>query len=224
MEKNEKKWKKWRKMKKNDKTEKWKMENGIKWRIKGKKMEKMKKNSLFFYLMWIFSCFLLQFYTYLYSYAMPAAIRAKVDEFMNCEDIAMNFLVAHHTRRPPLKLTSKWTFRCQDCPISLWEDDSHFTERHICMQYFEKIYGYMPLLYSQFRADSVLFKTKVTPDKQKCYTYIWPFFSCATKFWLLISPFFVLLSKAGTVRQICVERVFLKCFITFQFQENRSKF
>lgn len=27
-----------------------------------------------------------------------------VDKFMNCEDIAMNFLVSHITRKPPLKV------------------------------------------------------------------------------------------------------------------------
>lgn len=35
---------------------------------------------------------------------MPQAIRDKVDEFMNCEDIAMNFLVSHVTRQPPVKV------------------------------------------------------------------------------------------------------------------------
>lgn len=38
---------------------------------------------------------------------MPQAIRDKVDEFMNCEDIAMNFLVSHVTRQPPVKVRSR---------------------------------------------------------------------------------------------------------------------
>lgn len=42
---------------------------------------------------------------------MPQEIRDKVDEYMNCEDISMNFLVAHITRKPPIKVTSRWTFR-----------------------------------------------------------------------------------------------------------------
>jgi alpha-1,4-N-acetylglucosaminyltransferase EXTL3 len=113
--------------------------------------------------------FVFQYFAFLYTSVMPAAIRAKVDEFTNCEDIAMNFLISHHTRKPPIKVTSRWTFHCLDCPISLWEDDSHFSERHSCMHFFEKIYGYMPLLNSQFRADSVLYKTKIPADKQKCY-------------------------------------------------------
>lgn len=46
-------------------------------------------------------------YAFLYSQVMPQAIRDKVDEFMNCEDIAMNFLVSHITRKPPVKVSRK---------------------------------------------------------------------------------------------------------------------
>lgn len=46
-----------------------------------------------------------KYYNYLYSLVMPQAIRDKVDEFMNCEDIAMNFLVSHITRQPPVKVS-----------------------------------------------------------------------------------------------------------------------
>jgi len=44
---------------------------------------------------------------YLRAYAMemPEVVREKVDETMNCEDIAFNFLVAHLTRRAPVKTT-----------------------------------------------------------------------------------------------------------------------
>jgi len=41
---------------------------------------------------------------YVYSYVMPQAIRDKVDEYLNCEDLAMNFLVSHITRKPPIKV------------------------------------------------------------------------------------------------------------------------
>ena len=41
---------------------------------------------------------------YQYTYFMPQAIRDKVDNFMNCEDIAMNFLVSHITGKPPVKV------------------------------------------------------------------------------------------------------------------------
>lgn len=113
-----------------------------------------------------------KYYSYLYSYTMPQEIRDMVDELMNCEDLAMNFLVSHVTRQPPVKVTSRWTFRCPGCPVSLSEDDSHFQERHRCINFFSRVYGYNPLLYTQFRADSVLFKTRIPPDKQKCFKFI----------------------------------------------------
>lgn len=118
------------------------------------------------------AAFFHKYYTYLYTYTLPQAIRDKVDEYMNCEDIAMNFLISHITRKPPIKVTSRWTFRCPGCPISLSEDDTHFQERHKCINFFAQTFGYMPLLNTQYRADSILFKTRIPHDKQKCFKYI----------------------------------------------------
>lgn len=118
------------------------------------------------------AAFFHKYYSYLYTYVMPQAIRDQVDEYMNCEDIAMNFLVSHITRKPPLKVTSRWTFRCPGCTVSLSHDNSHFEERHTCLNFFVRVYGYMPLLYTQFRLDSVLFKTRIPHDKQKCFKFI----------------------------------------------------
>lgn len=118
------------------------------------------------------AAFFHKYYTYLYTYTLPQAIRDKVDEYMNCEDIAMNFLVSHITRKPPVKVTSRWTFRCPGCPVSLSEDDTHFQERHKCINFFSQVFGYMPLLNTQYRADSILFKTRIPHDKQKCFKYI----------------------------------------------------
>uniref|UniRef100_A0A0K0FHB0 Exostosin-2 (inferred by orthology to a C. elegans protein) n=1 Tax=Strongyloides venezuelensis TaxID=75913 RepID=A0A0K0FHB0_STRVS len=111
-------------------------------------------------------------YLIAYTYTMPKEIRDKVDEFMNCEDIAMNFLVSHLTRQPPIKTTSKWTLRCPNCPETLSSDESHFNERHECIRFFTHIYGYNPLLFTQFRVDSVLFKTRLPQNHQKCFRYV----------------------------------------------------
>lgn len=113
-----------------------------------------------------------RYYSYIYTYKMPQTIRSIVDKLMNCEDIAMNFLVAHLTRKPPIKVTSRWTFHCPGCPSSLSEDDSHFRERHECLNTFASIYGYMPLMTTQHRSDSVLFKTRLPHDKQKCFRFV----------------------------------------------------
>lgn len=113
-----------------------------------------------------------KYFGYLYTNWMPQIIRDKVDEYMNCEDLAMNFLVSHITRKPPIKVTSRWTFSCPNCPVSLWNDKTHFEERSKCINFFVKVYGYMPLLRTQFRADSVLFKTRIPSDKSKCFKYV----------------------------------------------------
>ncbi|KAJ8956808.1 hypothetical protein NQ318_014222 [Aromia moschata] len=118
------------------------------------------------------AAFLHRHYMYLYWKWLPQAVRDKVDEYMNCEDIAMNFLVSHVTRKPPVKITSRWTFRCPGCPQSLSEDDTHFQERHKCINFFSQVFGYMPLLNTQYRADSILFKTRIPHDKQKCFKFI----------------------------------------------------
>ncbi len=112
------------------------------------------------------------YYSHVYSSVMPSSIRDLVDEFVNCEDLAMNFLISHLTRKPPVKVTSRWTFRCPGCPSTLYEDESHFQERHKCIRFFSKVFGYTPLMYTQYRADSVLFKTRIPSDKQKCFKFI----------------------------------------------------
>ncbi|XP_078718955.1 exostosin-like 3 isoform X1 [Lampetra fluviatilis] len=118
------------------------------------------------------AAFFHKYYAYLYTLVMPQAIRDLVDEFTNCEDIAMNFLVSHITQKPPIKVTSRWTFRCPSCPQALSQDESHFVERHRCMAFLVRVYGYMPLLHTQHRADSVLFKTRLPHDKTKCFKFI----------------------------------------------------
>ncbi|VEL35852.1 unnamed protein product [Protopolystoma xenopodis] len=43
------------------------------------------------------------YYLYAYSFDMPMGIRELIDQLMNCEDIAMNFLVSHLSGKSPLK-------------------------------------------------------------------------------------------------------------------------
>lgn len=45
-----------------------------------------------------------KYWNYVYTTQMPTAIKDWVDEHMNCEDIAMNFLVANITNKPPIKV------------------------------------------------------------------------------------------------------------------------
>ena len=118
------------------------------------------------------AAFVHKHYMNLYHFYMHEDIRNLVDEYVNCEDIALNYLVSHITRKPPIKVTSRWTFRCPNCPSALSSDDSHFEERHKCMNVFTEIYGYNPLLLTQRRSDSVLFKTRIPTGMSKCFKFI----------------------------------------------------
>jgi alpha-1,4-N-acetylglucosaminyltransferase EXTL3 len=131
-----------------------------------------------------------RFYNYMFTYAMSAAIREKIDELNNCEDIAFNMLVTHVTRHPPLKVTTKYSFYCKECDNFIKNDDEnanvtnsedrvpvslrygHYEKRSQCMQYFISVYGYNPLMYSQYRADSVLYRTRTPVDVQKCFRFV----------------------------------------------------
>ena len=47
---------------------------------------------------------MLQYWHHAFTHEMPAEIKKIVDAKMNCEDIAMNFLIAATIRQPPLKV------------------------------------------------------------------------------------------------------------------------
>nr|VZI13850.1 unnamed protein product [Spirometra erinaceieuropaei] len=118
------------------------------------------------------AAFVHRYYLHAYTYEMPSRIREIVDEEMNCEDIAMNFLVSHITRKPPIKVTTHWSFLCHRCSSTLFSRPTHKESRSTCINRFARIYGYNPLIYTQFRADSVLFKTRLPATKQKCFRYV----------------------------------------------------
>ncbi|CAK9822085.1 Ext2 [Anthophora retusa] len=114
-----------------------------------------------------------KYWNYMYTTAMPGDIKEWVDEHMNCEDIAMNFLVANITGKAPIKVTPKKKFRCPECTNTemLSADLTHMVERTQCINRFSSIYGSMPLQSVEFRADPVLFKD-IFPEKLKRFNNI----------------------------------------------------
>ncbi len=119
------------------------------------------------------AAFFHRFYTNYFFMTTDHRITEKIDKLGNCEDIAFNFMIAHVTRQPPLKVTARFSFGSGGAKeIALSDRYDHYKERNDCVDYFVSIYGYNPLLYSQYRADSVLFQTRVSPNIQKCYRYV----------------------------------------------------
>ncbi|XP_011502760.1 PREDICTED: exostosin-2 [Ceratosolen solmsi marchali] len=114
-----------------------------------------------------------KYWNYIYTTKLPEVIKEWVDKHMNCEDIAMNFLISNITRKAPIKVSAKKKFRCPECVNTemLSADLTHMVERTQCINQFIKIFGYMPLISVEFRADPVLFKDNF-PDKLKRFNNI----------------------------------------------------
>jgi glucuronyl/N-acetylglucosaminyl transferase EXT2 len=115
-----------------------------------------------------------KYWHYLYTAApnqRALEIKQWVDDNMNCEDIAMNFLIANWTGKAPVKVGPRKKFRCStpQCTNSdmLSHMESHMVERSDCINLFVQKYGgHMPLRTAEFRADPVLYKDNV-PAKLK---------------------------------------------------------
>lgn len=101
-----------------------------------------------------------KYFSYLYTYALPGNMKAWVDDHMNCEDIAMNFLISNTTGNAPIKVAPRKKFKCPQCTNTemLSADITHMVERSECINQFAAIYQSMPLKTIEFRADPVLYK------------------------------------------------------------------
>ncbi|XP_029650148.1 exostosin-like 3 [Octopus sinensis] len=101
------------------------------------------------------ACFFHKHYTYLYTYMMHRAIYNYVEKNFNCEDIGINFLVAHVIRKPLFKVTKKRGFPCKYCGRkSISTSEGHKFKRKYCLNFFTKVYGYTPLIFTQFTIDN----------------------------------------------------------------------
>ena len=100
---------------------------------------------------------------------MPGDIKTWVDEHMNCEDIAMNFLMANFTGKSPIKVTPRKKFKCPECINTemLSADIAHMSERSDCINKFTSVYEAMPLKTVEFRADPVLYKDNYPHEMKK---------------------------------------------------------
>lgn len=81
----------------------------------------------------------------------------------------MNFLVANITGKGPIKLGPRKKFRCPECSNvdMLSADAGHLLERSFCINFFASVYGYLPLITAEYRADPVLYKEKVAAEEMR---------------------------------------------------------
>ena len=99
----------------------------------------------------------------MYTHFLPPRVHRTVEHHGTCEDIAMNFLVADITRKPPIKILPQKTFE------DLYSKNTKhsklvqlFEHRQRCMETLVDIFGYMPLVKSQVRLDPLLYRDPVS--------------------------------------------------------------
>ncbi|XP_034979512.1 exostosin-like 2 [Zootoca vivipara] len=83
----------------------------------------------------------------------PEAVHAMIDETQNCDDIAMNFLVAKYTGKPPGMFVKPVDIRNLEKESNsgysgMWHRAEHLLQRSYCLNKLVSIYGNMPLKYS----------------------------------------------------------------------------
>ena len=149
------------------------------WEPRNKKFQYRTESTCEYSLILTGAAFYHRFYNYYYHNLLQKRIVSMIDEFMNCEDIAFNFMISDLTRKPPIRITNKTYFFCKLCSSdkkiekSLSANISHYERRTTCMNYFSFVYGYSPLLYSQARIDSIFYRIKSSvTGYQPCFAYV----------------------------------------------------
>ncbi|CAD7690670.1 unnamed protein product [Nyctereutes procyonoides] len=83
----------------------------------------------------------------------PPALHALIDEIQNCDDIAMNFIIAKHTGKTsgvfvkPVNMGNLEKESNGGYP-GMWHRAEHFLQRSYCINKLVNIYNSMPLKYS----------------------------------------------------------------------------
>lgn len=83
----------------------------------------------------------------------PAAVHALIDETQNCDDIAMNFLVAKHIGKTSGIFVKPVNMGSLEKETSgghsgMWHRAEHFLQRSYCINKLVRLYDGMPLQYS----------------------------------------------------------------------------
>uniref|UniRef100_A0A1A9WHX9 Glycosyl transferase 64 domain-containing protein n=1 Tax=Glossina brevipalpis TaxID=37001 RepID=A0A1A9WHX9_9MUSC len=108
-----------------------------------------------------------RYYNYLYTNWISLLLLKTVQQSSNCEDILMNFLVSHVTRKAPIKVTQRKGYKDRETSRSPWNDPDHFIQRQSCLNTFATVFGYMPLVRSNMRLDPILYRDPVSNLRKK---------------------------------------------------------
>ncbi|CAD5229811.1 unnamed protein product [Bursaphelenchus okinawaensis] len=109
--------------------------------------------------------------SYLASYwsADFKQVRDYVSTVKNCEDLAMNFVVQHYSRKEPIKSThllrSSGRF---EKPSKLSLRPNHLDDRAKCLKMLRRFFSYNPLITTEHRVDSLHYNH----EHLKCYNNV----------------------------------------------------
>jgi len=112
----------------------------------------------------------------MYGHWLPKELLSIVSQLHICEDILLNFLVAHVIRHPPIKLAQRHSIGQSSLstdqlrmlsPTDGLLAQRQLASRHYCLNQFVEHFGYMPLLRSEVRYDPLLYKDNVSVLRKK---------------------------------------------------------
>ena len=102
-----------------------------------------------------------RYFGYMLTTSLPSQVQSLTIQNPGCLDIVFNFMVAHVTRQPPIKVTQKRALsRTRVDSTSLQQKLNQ--DRIACFNMVTNAYGYVPLVYSSVRMDPILFKDNVS--------------------------------------------------------------
>lgn len=101
---------------------------------------------------------------------LPQSVHELVDETRNCDDIAMNFALAVHLKekgslnKPSGVFVKPVDLRNLEKEASsgyqgMWHRPEHLLQRSYCLNKLTKIYGFMPLRFSNLMVSQLGFPT-----------------------------------------------------------------
>jgi hypothetical protein len=84
-------------------------------------------------------------YLDMYTESMDSQIRDHIREQHNCEDIAMSFLIAHHTHVPAIFVKAP-IVNLRENGQGISASKTHVSKRSDCIRFFSSLYGYTPVV------------------------------------------------------------------------------
>eukprot|EP01120_Amphizonella_sp_Union-15-10_P010027 TRINITY_DN3946_c0_g1_i1.p1 TRINITY_DN3946_c0_g1~~TRINITY_DN3946_c0_g1_i1.p1 ORF type:complete len:342 (+),score=54.89 TRINITY_DN3946_c0_g1_i1:75-1100(+) len=100
-------------------------------------------------------------YLKLYTHGIDQRVRDYVNRENNCEDIAMNFVVAEATRKGPILIDGmpkdwgdKRSTKSEFTKDAIGSKKGHKDHRSECLDYFATVWGYMPLVGSIWKVSA----------------------------------------------------------------------